>query len=535
MRRILVVDDEEIIVNTVAGQLENQFDAEIQKANHALEAMELLKKMKFDIVITDISMPKISGMELLDFVKENWPSCHVIIMTAYNEFEYAYHTLKYDRVDYVQKIDGYEALAKIVAKHLNQLQAEDEQEAYYHLISNKEAEMSAYFRSRAVDKLLGYGMPVGQNELDLLQLPLLLERRILFAVGSLQEMPVSSNMDRIFSITDYIEKKMEQKQITTVFQDRNGILFWIFQTEKEKEAVLYIKEIFSELTELVNLKMNLQFSVVINEISVVASELFEYYQRAVLLLEQNLKEGCVCILPEGNFENAEGDTTYPSAEELNFLFSLLKKKKDHELLETIRSRMSFLRSFQDLRKALPLPSVSALELLYAETKRLYQNGKEDTKENMFLKLYRPEIKISGTQWLDGVLEEFESLLRNKEQADGMRLNHLAQWMDSYIEQHYLEPISLTLLADETNYNPAYLSRVYKEQTGKTLMETVNQRRMNEALKLLDESAMKIKDIAEITGFYSVKHFNEVFKRCMGISAGEYRKKQKYSNSLISGS
>ena len=113
-------------------------------------------------------------------------------------------------------------------------------------------------------------------------------------------------------------------------------------------------------------------------------------------------------------------------------------------------------------------------------------------------------------------------------AEGNRKNsihskHLIQWINEYIDVHYMEAISLTSLAELVNYNPTYLSRVYSEQTGTTLVEAINLRRVKTAKKFLKESGMKIKDIANRSGFYSVKHFNQVFKRYTGVSAGDYRK------------
>lgn len=254
MRRILVVDDEEIIVNMVAGELAAEFDAEIYRVFSAEAAKEFLSHMEFDIVITDIEMPKISGLELLDFVKKNWPSCHVIVLTAYSEFSYAYHVIQYEKVDYVLKIDGLEQITSIVGKHLEQI-------------------------------------------------------------------------------------------------------------EKEEDLSLY-----------------------------------EVWRKERMLLEQD------------------------------------------------------------------------------------------------------------------------------EQQDGQ--NHLVRWMDEYINDHYGEDISLSLLAEKMNYNPAYLSRLYSEQTGKTLTESINCKRVEEAKKLLKNSGLKIKDIAGKVGFYSGKHFNLVFKKMVGISPGEYREREK---------
>lgn len=414
MQRILVVDDEEIIVNTIAGQLAEQFEAEIYIAYSAVEAMDFLRKMKFSIVITDISMPAVSGLELLDFVKKNWPFCRVIMMTAYSEFQYAYYTLKYDNVDYVLKIDGYEQLAKVVQKNLEHLEREEKLLEYYSKLDDTKASMVSYFREGAADKLFGYNTVIKQKELDMLEVPVSLEKPVLMAVGGLQDNLALAVSRDVFSLTEYVEKNMEIQNIKTTFFDRNGIMTWIFQLgEKggeEETAIVYIRETFDELSNLVNLKMESKLSVVIFPRFVMPEEIPEIYLRATQVLEQNWGKGCVRMILE-----------------------------------------------QD-------------------------NGRNNVHPR-----------------------------------------HLIQWINEYIDVHYMEPISLSSLADLVNYNPTYLSRLYREQTGSTLVEAINRRRVAAAQTLLKESGLKIKDIAASAGFYSVKHFNQVFRRYTGVSAGDYRK------------
>ena len=98
MYRMLVVDDEPLIVNSLCSSIEQNFDVELYRANSAFVAMDLLQKMRFDVVITDISMPVMSGLELLKWIRGIWPQCYVILLTAYDKFDYAYESMKYDRV-----------------------------------------------------------------------------------------------------------------------------------------------------------------------------------------------------------------------------------------------------------------------------------------------------------------------------------------------------------------------------------------------------------------------------------------------------
>lgn len=523
MRRILVVDDEEILLNMIAGQLEGQFDAEVCIADSAVKAMELMRKMKFHILITDIEMPAVSGLELLDFVKQNWPACHVIVLTAYSEFRYAYRVLQYDKIDYVLKIDGQEQLISRVQKHWEQIDREEELGEYYNRLDDGKSEMTSYFRARTAEKLFGHNMTVKQRELDILHIPLSLQRPVFLVVGNIQNHLLPGKSNDIFSIPNYVEKNMVIKDISTFFYDKNGEMIWIFQLGSEKleetVAIVYIRECFNELVEIVNEKLGNQLSVVMGNGFTAVKELYETYQDVNLLLEQCQGISCVRMLKE--CKKKEHDI-YPNAEELNYLLLLLKKRNDRELIDTIEKEMNFLREIKDLRMALPLPAVSALEILLQESKRLY-NWKEVKDDELLKSLYAVDGEVTGAAWLDGVIKSLLERMHASKISNEHQMNHLIQWVDEYINENYMCDISLTSLAETVNYNPMYLSRLYSEQTGKTLVETINTRRIEAALSLLKDSGLKIKDIAGKVGFYSVKHFNHVFKKRLGISASDYRK------------
>ena len=130
MLRMLIVDDEEHIVNALYGVLAERFDdIEIQRAYSSVTALKMITKMRFDLIISDISMPQMSGLELLDEIRRLWPRCYVLLLTAYDRFDYAYQAIKYERVDYLLKIESYDEICRIVQEKLtliHQQQEEDE-------------------------------------------------------------------------------------------------------------------------------------------------------------------------------------------------------------------------------------------------------------------------------------------------------------------------------------------------------------------------------------------------------------------------
>ena len=121
--RAVIVDDESYIADSTAVLLRSDcpWDMEIQVFYDPREALESIRSQKTDIVITDIRMPEVDGLEMLRQVSEFWPMCQVILLTAHAQFEYVYQAVGRPSADHVLKQDGYEALLAAVNRAVERI------------------------------------------------------------------------------------------------------------------------------------------------------------------------------------------------------------------------------------------------------------------------------------------------------------------------------------------------------------------------------------------------------------------------------
>ena len=96
MQRMLIVDDEPVILDGLYAffQKANLQDMEIMKAYSAYEAIDWLNSVKVDIVLSDICMPGMDGMQLIEQIMDRWPRCKVLLLTGHNEFDYAHQAIR---------------------------------------------------------------------------------------------------------------------------------------------------------------------------------------------------------------------------------------------------------------------------------------------------------------------------------------------------------------------------------------------------------------------------------------------------------
>ncbi|GLI10687.1 hypothetical protein YDYSG_67230 [Paenibacillus tyrfis] len=137
MYRLLIVDDEPVIANGLVQLLQDrqEFELDICKAYSADEALEIAQRTKLDILVSDIRMPKKNGLQLVDEIAYYWPSCRMIFLTGYSEFNYVYEAIRKNVDNYILKSEGVEpifeavrgAIVKLEEEHRNRLQQEKAQ------------------------------------------------------------------------------------------------------------------------------------------------------------------------------------------------------------------------------------------------------------------------------------------------------------------------------------------------------------------------------------------------------------------------
>lgn len=140
-------------------------------------------------------------------------------------------------------------------------------------------------------------------------------------------------------------------------------------------------------------------------------------------------------------------------------------------------------------------------------------------------------KPTSPKALFEVLEEAEKELKQTQSSqdrsmDTDQSNFIIQQAITYIEQHYAEKITLRAISDELYISPNYLCRLFKQQTGKSLMEYVNHYRMQMAKVYLKDIQYKVNQVAEMVGYNDTRYFSSNFKKITGMTPMEFRNSKK---------
>ncbi|MDD4743756.1 MAG: helix-turn-helix domain-containing protein [Eubacteriales bacterium] len=423
MYRMLIVDDEPDVLEALQAVFTAREDLELDilTASSAPEALAVLDRERLDILLSDICMPGMDGLELQRRVRANWPGCRTIFLSGYTEFSYIYQAEQLEAVSYLLKTESRQRIVDTVRRTIAQLDEANRVSRLEQLADRAQVDRPYILRS-LMEALIQDGRPEALARLiRKLQPDFDPDRPLQLALGRINgsEKPDHEQKARFFLLLEELAKH------------HLGSHFKLLVGEAERWIILFLLQSGIEEPDK-------------NRQTRLMRGSFEAVQN--ILLEQ---AGCCMAVA---IDTAE-----------------------HEL-KAVRPAYEQLRSLLDT------------ELGYGAGIRLIGSGEPST-----------------------------GILADEGQAVAM--------VRSIIEQQYDRPLSLTGLAEKVYLNPSYLSRLFRRETGTTLIQYLNQIRMTHACALLVSSNMKISDIAAQTGYESPSYFNQAFRKHTGMSPMAYRQQK----------
>lgn len=526
MYKVIIIDDEVHICSLIKNLLEiENIPVMVDRCFYeGEESLKYILEKQPDIVITDIQIGDMTGLDIISKVRQQKMDTLFIIISGYNYFDYAKQAISYGVENYllkpIQKKELSQAMNKVMAK----LDERNGIEKNIEEIVNQKREsderifiQELWYRGSSIGKL-------GVEELD-------------------------NKYGLRFAQTYFV--------VGVVHMD-GGIHY-----EEENSAVL-MEHIFGEFRKIMNMGDNAyaagsvgsrNFCFIINcrsvDVNTVNGMLKNYTRKmAELYLNDNLKVTVSASYPgewneniytaveaaragiAGRLQIRNRRVIFPAdsgfIKDREYLKRVRKiENRLEELLETmelqqIKEECRYI--FQDLYKQgkpCELTEISVKIVEYLEEKVRELVGEEEllaVRINIVEGSYR-DIKAFYNDYLDNI----DSLLGKLEYtANGAETKLIAQIKD-YIRTHYKEHLELEDLSGQVYLTPAYLGALFKESTGKSVKEYLTELRMEKAKELLCDIRYNIGEVAEQTGYSDAKYFSKIFKKTIGIKPTEYRK------------
>lgn len=538
MYKILIIDDEPFIADGLYRTFQNlsEFSLEVYRSYSARIALDLLEKYRMDIVITDINMPGLSGLDILREIQSRWPQCRTIVLSGYNDFDYAQQAMSYGADSYILKTDGDERLLDAVRQCIRKIEAsamdahwkEKTEAALTKALPLLRQEYLLRFLRRefiAPDEL--------NNAFQELSIPLSPFSPVLVVgirLDHVREHPMGSTdsyyMASIFELfQEMVHKKLSGLSVLT---ENSRCCLWFFQPSAQylqecfQRSISYVNGTLETLQKYIHHNLKVSASFILEPEPVPFEKLPDTCEKLYFILTQKLHATEEMVLGTSNFYADPADTSlFPGLlSSFQLLEQTFMQKNEKKFLAITEKLLNDMINFH-------YPDIQLLiyhricgfflEKLFAISGIQEYLNDFHSMEHFSLPYSKWDISL-----YDRLLDTARWLLRTENRENNIRYQNLISVIHQYIANHLRENISLSTIAEQVYLNPVYLSRIYKQITGETLSRYISGCRLENARELLKNSSLKINEIASGVGYESAAHFSRVFKKEYGISPQEYR-------------
>lgn len=536
MYSVLLVDDEVLIREAIRENIkwkELGFEL-IGACEDGREAMEAIRKTPPDLLLTDIYMPYVDGIELTKFVYENYPGTKVVIISGYDEFEYAKQAVKYQVVEYVLKPVTAMELSEILTKIAKELNEEHEKSQNLKKIRGAYISNLPLLKGRFLNSLLQGRRLTEEIRQKLEEYQVKLEGNY-FTTLKIEgddlsaftlKYPEEKNDLALFAIFNITEEIVNSYGNGVAFQDVEDktVIILSESTEEalDKKTVLLCEKIRQAISHFLKLEVTIGVGNTVSSIS----RLPEAYAGTRTALEYRFLAGGGQILFAKDFRDIQKAGSVNINEWSDRIVLAVKANHELEIKKEVSGFIGILRaSYVPKNRSV----IYVQNIIMSVMNKLDEAGLGSdqlyAEENELLNKIYGEPHLSG---IEELLQKFcQKAARTLSDERESYCRRQAMLAVDYIEKNYKDPkISLNSVCTYLAMSTSYFSSVFKNCTGETFIEALTKKRVEKAKNLLENTAMKTYEIAEEVGYSDAHYFSSIFKKLTGMTPTEYAKEKR---------
>lgn len=534
--KVFLADDEPIILRGLKKLINwSSFGAEIiGEANNGHQAVEFILENKPDVVVSDICMPQINGIEVLKMIKDRNMSTKVIFLSGYQEFSYARDAVAFGAVEYILKPIDKAQLENALSKAINLIHKEEEEERVRRKLSGYESES----KSRAMDRFLdGLSKEYDFEESPKTQLASLgiHDQGEYFTVLNMtmddldqKESPLSEQEKRLvkFAVINMIEQVVNGYEGGIVFHKGKNICAILHHPDREACSKLR-DEIVQEARNCVRVQTNKTMTIGLGEIVRGMDQIPKSHADSMQALQRRYFSGKDRVLT-----NSDVSVKNYKIEDLHDLQkSLAKSIISHEkeaASEKIQMMMDIIagisRGVKDSAISYCLSAIAFLKKEISGTGIAIEDtyGNEEDPLNQLRDLESwSEVKAWMNEYAASLFQTIASAVKHRDIPEIAKVKE-------YIENNSHRNITLESAASIACMNAYYFSSFFKKHTGENFKDFLTRIRMEKALVILLTTDCKVYEIAEKVGFNDSRHFSDMFRKYYGSNPMDYKNNIKKS-------
>lgn len=502
MLNLLIVEDEQVIRAGLEKHVpwkELGID-KVFTAENAQSGLRVCENYRPDIVVSDINMPGMNGIELCKCFREKFPQCQIVFISGYSDKEYLKAAIALGAVSYVEKpidIAELSAAVKQAAEQVRQhsRQKENVLHALLQPVAGEKTELPLFGAEKSLEKDVFFQIFLWKRK----EIIRNVEEFIQICWQAVEEI-TGKHKDRLHLMADYVEENCFALLLSTDCADllaekemsRKFCEILLSKRNEQDRWFLSAGSSVSSLQEII-----CSYRSAKNAMKVLAYKGWNHYALADESTQEYL--GTISLEDEHAFRKALTESKVEEARRLLSVWSMRLVEEQAEMSFQVRNIYYILDTIimqvEDMTPRMQRKCTDAGRHFLDEAQTIYEM-QEYVDEHL--------------QWFGHDHEEVNT-------------NSLIKKVMDYMNSHLSDKnMSIKLLADEVYLTPTYLSSLFKKTTGSTIGQYLTEIRMNKAQELLMDTGLKLYQIAEMVGFEDANYFAKTFKKKTGMLPSEYR-------------
>lgn len=507
MKKVMLVEDDKLILEGLLKIIDwEALGINVaHMAYNGKQALDLWEKEPVDLVVTDINMPVMNGMEFLKELRVRDERVRCIILTGYDEFEYARKAIGLDVEDYILKPIDEVKLEAVVRKSVAEL---EELDRINTVDIDEEAGWMQLLRGNlSIEEAPGYYELLPQIKGD---------KKVAYAAV----MKINLDSLKHARITDVlVELQKEKDQLRVVYLSAGSLLL-LYYTVKEdmKKVSSYMVCLQSRIEK----DYGILTFISIGSAFLDYRELPDRYKEAMKLMRYLMIKGYgSCIFPEIINHRQGSDIVMDDTKLRKLIFS-----KDKEGVVNYIEDL-FINNWKEAAAVDNIYQMSLhIAMILEEIKKEYQlseiNHMDNLTELVEKIFHADDFMIIKTIFIGEVIEIISCLNENNSQY-----TPVVKQIMTEVQKNYMLDMNLKTLANKYHMNASYLGHIFQKETGCSFGQYLSNTKNGAAKNLLLNTNMRIHDIAKEVGYVDTSYFYRKFKQCYGVSPACLREMKKY--------
>ena len=534
MYRILLVDDEALIREGVSENVAwEKYGYEFAGGcENGKEALDFIVENPVDVVLTDICMPYLDGIELSERIHDTYPDVKVIILSGYDEFEYAKRAISYGVKEYLLKPITAQEMGEVLERLKQQMDEEQDKENKMSRMSSSyhKGQMLMYtnvllhlIMGRERDVVIEQEMcSVGLELQAAVYRVAIIELDIYARRGRLDEEQKKESALMAFVLYNISQEIVKRRGAGEVCQGKDNRTFILFHADKHVGFKETVKQVCRDIIVQINESMQLAVNIGIGNDAGKRKDIYVSYEEAEEALSYRYTLGGNEIIEMETIQKKRGQADMVKI--LDWIVLHVKENDKSKIQRDFFIIENILRDYCYDRQSAENIFQRILGLL-GDLRRMSEMGQGCTSEEEILrKVFSAGELAEAVDILNEYCINIAESLDNCKNVGGKKYAVLA--MD-YIAQNYTDyTLSLNSVCSYLNISTSRFSSIFKQVTGNTFMDVLSGLRMQKAKELLENTDLKNYEIAEKVGFNNPHYFSIAFKKIEGRSPTEYAKEMR---------